>query len=124
MTTTAGTDRGPAWPPVFPYSLAGAVSDCKCSWWWDYDRGLFVKLAGREQCTWCVMWKAAMGRPASEADQPETTTIQVSRGQRAEISDIQAELVLERGRHVTTKETLSELINFWKEHHRGHTQKG
>lgn len=63
-----------------------------------------------------------MARPAEDSADP--TTIQVSRAQRISISDIQAELVLDRGRHVTTKETLSAIINYWKDGHRGDTPQG
>jgi hypothetical protein len=60
---------------------------------------------------------ALMTEPAEVPDPGQKTTIEISRGQRAAISDIQADLVIARGRHVTTKETVSVIIDFWKEHH-------
>ena len=56
-----------------------------------------------------------MGPPEIQLADP--TTIQVSRAQRAAIADIQADLITASGRHVTTKETISTMIDFWKENH-------
>lgn len=119
MTTTTGKTGGRTWPPVFPYSLNGYPRLCACTWKWDFRQGCFVKNNQKERCTWCKSQRAAV---TDEAADP--TTIQVSRAQRTAISDIQAELVLSCRRHVTTKETLSTIIEFWREHHRGDTSQG
>lgn len=51
------------------------------------------------------------------ADPAAPTTLQITRGQRAEIADIQAELTADAGRHVSTKEVIDRLVSFWKEYH-------
>ena len=45
------------------------------------------------------------------------TTIEISKAQRAEIARIKAELSAARGYTVSTKETVSALLESWKEHH-------
>lgn len=60
---------------------------------------------------------ALMTEPAETPDPARKTTIEISRAQRAEISDIQADLRIARGYQVSTKETVSAIIDFWKEHH-------
>jgi hypothetical protein len=51
-------------------------------------------------------------------DPATPTTIQISRGQRRELTAIAAELTAAKGRPVGTKEAFSDLIEFWKERHR------
>lgn len=111
---------GTPWPPVFPYSLNGWSNLCLCTWVWSFDKARFVKIVRKEGCVWCAMRRVAMSTPAEGSADP--TTIQVSRAQRVAISDIQAELVVSRRRHVTTKETLSLIIEFWKDNHHDDSQ--
>jgi hypothetical protein len=56
--------------------------------------------------------------PPPEPGAAEPTTLGITKGQRATIADIQAALVVERRRHVTTKETIDAILEFWKEYHR------
>lgn len=56
--------------------------------------------------------------PEVPQDPATPTTIQITRGQRAELAAVAARLTAAKGRHVSTKEAFDDLINFWKEGHR------
>lgn len=111
MTRPAAAARPPG-PP-----LATLLAVCRCGWARQPASGRVVITRPDLECPIHQYGRAIMATQPRGYDPAAPTTIQITKGQRADLADIQAALVTERMRHVNMKETLETLINFWKEYH-------